>query len=291
MPSATPFPFDFRARTPDRPLRRFVESIWYARGTVPYARERVAPTGSTVAILILGDPIVQTADDGRADPVRSDTGLLIGPHDGPIWNEPLGETFAVGVVTTPIGCEVTVRLSPADLRGRVVPLLEVWPSAAGLRDELTRMTAPEAMLDRLAHHLQQNLRVDLPGLERVERAVRLLEHEPTRSIADIAEQLGISHGYLDRECLRRVGLSPRVLARLLRMRKLLAQIDIYGAVGWADRAAELGWYDQAHLVRDFKRHTGVTPSAYLAAQRATFTPTEPGEGAGFVPEVKNIQES
>jgi methylphosphotriester-DNA--protein-cysteine methyltransferase len=62
----------------------------------------------------------------------------------------------------------------------------------------------------------------------------------------------VSHGHLDRQFTDQVGLSPRTLARILRMRRLLEEIDVHGSVGWADKAAELGWSDQAHLIRDFK---------------------------------------
>lgn len=96
----------------------------------------------------------------------------------------------------------------------------------------------------------------------------------------------MSHGYLDRQFSEQVGLSPRTLARILRMRRLLDVIDVYGSVGWADKAAELGWFDQAHLIRDFKRHTGVTPSEYLSAQRSTYDRTEAASSAGFVPEAR-----
>ena len=81
-----------------------------------------------------------------------------------------------------------------------------------------------------------------------------------------------------------MGLTPRVLARLLRMRRLLAALDVSTTIGWTDLAQQHGWFDQAHLIRDFKRHTGVTPSAYVAAQRAHLAPAATGESAGFVPE-------
>jgi AraC-like DNA-binding protein len=55
-------------------------------------------------------------------------------------------------------------------------------------------------------------------------------------------------------------------------------------VPWADLAADLGWTDQSHLIRDVRRHTGTTPSAYLASRR-TFAAAEPStESARFVPE-------
>ena len=68
------------------------------------------------------------------------------------------------------------------------------------------------------------------------------------------------------------------------MRRLLAGLDAHGDVGWAALAAELGWYDQSHLIRDVVRHTGVTPTEYLAAQRRYTEPGRASHAPGFVPE-------
>jgi len=62
------------------------------------------------------------------------------------------------------------------------------------------------------------------------------------------------------------------------------QVSTCTGLAWPTLAAELGWYDQAHLIRDFKRHTGVTPSEYVSAQRATYEPDVAASSAGFVPE-------
>ncbi len=281
---SVPFDFDFRKRTPRGVLGRLVESIWYARGTIPYRREKIAPTGSTVAVFVLGDPILHTPDDGCGETLRAERGFLTGPHDHPVVNEPTGETFAVGIVTTSVGCEAIFGLRPSRIRGRVVDLLDSWPEAERVREELRGCGEPEVMLDRLEEHLNACFSLEVPGLDRCERAVAELVADPVRSIADIADELGISHAYLDREFARVVGLTPRVLARLLRMRRLLAAIDVREGVAWADLASDLGWFDQAHLIRDFKRHTGVTPTQYVAAQRAVYSPVEAGDSAGFVPE-------
>jgi hypothetical protein len=69
---------------------------------------------------------------------------------------------------------------------------------------------------------------------------------------------------------------------VLRVRRLLEQIDVQDRVAWTRLAADLGWYDQAHLVRDVVRHTGVAPTAYVAAQRRFLDPDE--VAPGFVPE-------
>lgn len=279
-----PFDFDYRVREPGGALGRFVESLWFARGTVPYRRERIAPTGSTVAVIVLGDPIIEIADDGRGVPLETGRGFVIGPHDGPVINEPTGETYACGVVTTPVGCQAVMHIEPAAIRGQILELGDGWPAADALRPALLEANGPDAQLDLLEGRIRETLAPEVPGLERCERAIALLEAEPTRPIAAIAEALDVSHGHLVRELTRIVGLSPRKFARLIRMRRLLQALDVTGETDWAGRAADLGWFDQAHLIRDFKRHTGVTPTQYVSAQRSVFGPVSDADAAGFVPE-------
>ena len=272
--------FAFTQRAPSGRLGRYVESVWHARGQIPYARERIAPTGSTVAGLVLGPPIRQTPAGGPS--FLAGSGFLIGPHDRPLENEPTGETHCVGIVTTAIGCRAVFGVDPAPLRGRVVDLLGAWPAARPLRSDLLRGGTPEELLDTTEQALDDGLDESGRGLARCAEAVRLLEEAPARPITGIAAELGISHGHLDREFTRVVGLSPRTLARVLRVRRLLGSIDVTAGIAWTRLAADLGWYDQAHLVRDVTRHTGVPPTAYVAAQREFLAPDE--LAPGFVPD-------
>lgn len=336
--------FRFTSRRPAG-LERYVESIWHARGRIDYPSERIAPTGSTVAVIVLGDPIRETPADGTGEPLVTATGFLIGPHDRPVVNEPLGETHCAGVVTTPVGCAALFGIRPATVRGRVVDLGTAWPAAGPLRRRLLDLaaatvsgndagtttamatdprhdstaaatprhrtptatdpatdpgydaataTAPRhdaatpgsdaaaaaAMLDAVTATLTAGLRET--DVERCERAVAALEAAPARGIGALAAELGVSHGHLDHEFTEIVGLSPRTLARILRLRALLDRLDVYGPVPWSALAAEFGWFDQSHFIRDFKRHTGVTPSEYVAAQRGSFTPDQ--AAPGFVPQ-------
>ena len=277
--------FEYVPRRVGGEIGRFVEWVWFARGRIAGVRERIAPTGSTVAGIVLGDPIRQIPV-GEGAALVAERGFLIGPHDQPIVNEPLGETFCVGIVTTPVGCRPAFGLRPATLRSRVVDLLQAWPRALGLRRELAACRTPAEALDVVEATLRTPETFDREAFARCEAAVRQLSAEPTRLVTDIATGLGVSHGHLDRLFVEQVGLSPRTLARILRMRRLLEEIDVHGSVGWADKAAELGWFDQAHLIRDFKRHTGVTPAQYVAAQRSTYDRAEAAASAGFVPEAK-----
>lgn len=275
--------FTYVTRTPAAPLDCYVEAVWYARGQVDYPSERIAPTGSTVAVIVLGVPIIETPADGAGEPFLATTGFLIGPHDRPVINAPTGETYCVGIVATPVGCQALFGVAPAPLRGRVVDLESAWVRANRLRRELLAQTDPERMLDLVEADLRSAVPPGSEAVERCARVVAALEVEPTRGIGELAAEVGVSHGHLNREFIAVVGLSPRVLSRILRLRALLAELDVYGPVHWSALAARYGWFDQSHLIRDFKRHTGVTPSEYVAAQRIAFTPQE--AGPGFVPSV------
>jgi AraC-like DNA-binding protein len=274
--------FTYAERRPTGALGRFVESVWYARGTIPYRRELIAPTGSCVAVVVLGAPIAAGPLAADGEPFVADRGYLIGPHDGPVVNEPTGETFALGIVTTPVGAGPAMGVEPARVRGRVVDLAAAWRPAGEVRRRLLAAGDPETMLELATTRLEDELRPALPGLDRCAGAVELLQADPSLEVGEVARRLGVSHEHLDREFVRHVGLTPRAFARIGRLRRVLADLDVFADVHWTRVATDAGWFDQSHFIRDFKRHTGTTPSAYLRAQRAEFTPDD--AAPGFVPQ-------
>lgn len=250
-------------QTPAPPeLAPWLDLVWFARGRIDYAREHIAPTGSTVAVLNFGDPIRHATAGDRACAIEATDGWLCGPHDRPSLNEPHGETHCYGVVAGPAGCRVLFGADPRALRGRVAPL-EAWVRGPGLHEILGGL-GPEEGLPRLLEALAATRALE-PGEreQRVARAVTTLEAAPDRPIADVAAEAGVSHAYLDREFRRVVGIGPRRLAAILRVRALLAGLDVFAEISWSELAASWGWYDQSHLIRDFRRYTGVSPRAYV----------------------------
>jgi AraC-like DNA-binding protein len=82
-------------------------------------------------------------------------------------------------------------------------------------------------------------------------------------IGRMAEEIGISHKHLLREFDRCVGLTPKLLARLYSFQRAILAIGQRPAVDWSDTAARCGYYDQAHLIREFRAFSGLTPASYL----------------------------
>ena len=88
------------------------------------------------------------------------------------------------------------------------------------------------------------------GAERVER---------------IAKDIGISRQHLARQFLHHVGVPPKTFARVMRFRRVLASLE--HDVDWADVAAANGYYDQSHLIADFRELAGATPNAFHFSNR------------------------
>ena len=82
-------------------------------------------------------------------------------------------------------------------------------------------------------------------------------------VARLAAELGTSERQLHRRCVAAIGYGPKLLHRVLRMRRFLALAAAPGAPGLSALAFEAGYADQAHLVRETRIMAGVTPSALL----------------------------
>ena len=94
-------------------------------------------------------------------------------------------------------------------------------------------------------------------------------------IGHVAEAAGLSAGHFTRLFQEEVGLTPKQFARVRRFRTVLRRARTAHTaqrVNWAQLAADCGYYDQAHLIKEFHAFAGVCPSAYLRA-RSAHSPT------------------
>jgi AraC-like DNA-binding protein len=96
----------------------------------------------------------------------------------------------------------------------------------------------------------------------VTRALARLRATDGRApIAAITDELGCSGRHLSTRFREQVGVPPKLFARILRFQKAVRLIDTMPS--WATIAAEAGYYDQAHLVRDFRQFAGAAPTEFM----------------------------
>ncbi|WP_433368777.1 helix-turn-helix domain-containing protein [Actinoplanes sp. CA-142083] len=198
----------------------------------------------------------RTAADGRSDLI------VVGPRTRGTYNP-----------GKPLAACARVRLRPGQVRpvlgvpasalvDRAFPLTELWGDAAlALTDHVAAAGSDAAAL------LQENMPKNL-GISGVDVAADLLKR-PGARLSEVAADVGVSERYLRTLFAREVGLSPKHFARISRVRTVLS---LAGRRPWAEVAAKAGFFDQAHMIGDFRSMMGVSPGAFLAGRLPAVTP-------------------
>ncbi|MEL1245085.1 helix-turn-helix domain-containing protein [Flavobacterium sp. DGU11] len=92
----------------------------------------------------------------------------------------------------------------------------------------------------------------------------MLKSEGTVSIDKLADELEIGKRQLERKFIAAVGLSPKMLARIIRFQNTLQLIEKKEFTNFTNVAYDGGFYDQAHFIKDFKEFTGLNPKQYFS---------------------------
>jgi AraC-like DNA-binding protein len=205
--------------------------------------------------------------DGCMDIVwRPGIGLdLAGPDTGPVPVSRIPGRTVLGVRFLPGAAPALLGLPARALRDLRVPIAELWgPEAGRLEEQLA-----EAGSSRSRHELlQAELVRRLPDAEAPDRtvagAVARLRTDPRARIDRLPDALAISERQLRRRFHSAVGYGPKMLARVLRLQRILAlgrnRPDL------AMLAIDAGYADQAHMTAECTRLTGMPPGRLLASR-------------------------
>ncbi|MFE6813656.1 MULTISPECIES: DUF6597 domain-containing transcriptional factor [unclassified Streptomyces] len=274
----------FRRHTPAPELRPYLEHYWLIDWELPepYA-SHVVPHPSMNIVFQRYGALGAPAADARASAEVSGIGLGL-------FTQKLTEAGRVcGIQFRPGGFRPFAPAWPVSAwTGRRVPLAEVFPDAgtgAGAGAEadteaeagrpgtdpglLSAVLSPDtdharvAALDAflLAHGPAPD-----PDADRAMELVDLVRGDRTiRKVAQLVAATGLSARSLQRLFARHVGVGPKWVILRYRIHEALERAeaaDPAGGPDWAALAVELGYSDQAHLVREFTATIGVPPTAY-----------------------------
>jgi AraC-like DNA-binding protein len=240
----------YRAKPVLPVLRRHFVSVWF----------HYKPLG------VAGHSAV--VPDACADLVWCRGGLWVAGPDRQVSLElvPPGTTvvgirFLPGVVATLLG--VPAR----EILGARVPLDRVWgDSAQELIGAVGDAQEPHVVAKRLEAALARIAGDFDPPDQSAEIILRCVAKPPDPRrpiIPELTSALGLSERTLRRHCEHAFGYGPKTLDRVLRMQRFLQLARTSRGPGLANLAGASGYADQAHLSREARRLTGLTPTAIL----------------------------
>jgi AraC-like DNA-binding protein len=236
-----------------------VECFWMHRTEGPVRNFHVFPDGCSDIIF--------------EQPARDYGGLAIvgtmtraQAFDIPARHSTFGVRFRPGMAARILRVPGSVAVDQS------IPLADEWKAAA-VRDLLDQLVASRSPRDAIAR-FEASL-TDPAPLDPVERSLAWLARCGGQvSMGALADAASLSPRQFRRICVERTGLSPKHLARVLRFRQA-AKYASGQQRDWADVAVASGYYDQAHLINEFKELAGVSPAQFSSLSVASHFRSEP----------------
>ena len=240
----------------------FIESLWHFTSDWAHERERILPTGTMQLLVNLYEDEMRIYTGPHYAKLERMGGAVIsGAYANPFGIDTREQRCVVGVAFRPGGAAPFFREPSDALQAEHTELDRVWGrDGAVLRERLLEAPSPEAalrrleavLLERVVRGLELNKPIDF-ALSALDRGV------PVRALT---ERIGFTPARFIREFQRTVGLTPKRYARVRRFGRVLEAVERGQAVNWSQVAASCGYYDQAHMIHEFREFAGMNPTLY-----------------------------
>jgi AraC-like DNA-binding protein len=253
-PAAASTNFTLARHEPCPELAALVERYWIVRwdlrGREPYVSET------------LPHPCVNAVFEPGA-------ALAWGVHNYKFERKLVGVGQVFGIKFRPGGFRPFFGRPVAELTDRSMPLHEIF--GADTEQLGTAVLASKVDREQVAlveTFLCRRLPARDPGVDAAANAVRtVLENASVCTVEDLVERVGSSQRSLQRLFRNYVGVSPKWVIRRHRLQQAAERAAQGRRVDWAALAVELGYFDQSHLIKEFRRQLGCSPAEYAAACR------------------------
>jgi AraC-like DNA-binding protein len=225
-------------------------------------RRRELPTEEAPLIINFGAPF-HLFTPGGAQPGRDLASFIAGAYDTYQLVESSGASNGVQINFTLLGMRLLVGRPIEDMANRALAPEDVFGALAReLIDRLYEARSWDARFAYLDRALTRRIEGGRAVPANVSRAwQRLVASGGQARIRSIVQEIGWSERHFIAQFTHELGVSPKVLARMLRFGRVTRSLRAGLAADLADLAVAAGYYDQSHLTRDVREFAGTTPGA------------------------------
>lgn len=243
-------------------LAPYVSHYWSLKsgGDVP-AGERIIPTGSVSLVFHRAD-LMMSVTGGSVQPRAFVSGVSLNYSD----LVATGELDMLVVVFKPLGSGAFLNIPPDEFRNMNVSVSDTGDTEL---KELTEKVLSERSGKQAVTRIEQFLISRLYRHEgytyrRIEAAIRAIDTDPTANVSAAADVACLSSKQFKRIFSAQVGVRPKEFMRIVRFQRALYTLQLDPKISLAQLAAGCGYYDQAHMIKEFREFSGYTPVEYLS---------------------------
>jgi AraC-like DNA-binding protein len=191
--------------------------------------------------------------------VKQPASLLVGQMVGPVVLAPEGPAGVAAIRLRPAASRTLLGFSLQEVSGQFVDLELIFPSVRQLRERLAEAGTDQLRLRELEAWL---IRMACPPPRRhIEALVGSIVQSGGRaSIDSLAAGAGRSLRQMERQFREDIGLTPKTFSRIVRLQAALGRVRRGSAL--TEVALACGFYDQAHMTRDFRELASMSPGAW-----------------------------
>jgi len=276
-------------RAADPRLRAYVHGYFASSSNLRIpVLERHVPSTEVPLLLNFGAPHRRLDAVGSGDWTARDGVWVVGLHNRHQLTKAVGERHFMVVRFTPLGAHLFLGLPMHLIANEAVDLELIDPVLAHAL--VSRIVVAGSWPGRFA--AMESLIAERVADAEIPASIglawrRLVATDGRISLGSLASEMDCSHRTLIARFRTCVGFPPKTIARLLRFNRAVRALDrlsvtranepaskpyieteraedrLVGTIQWADLAAECGYFDQAHLIRDFREFAGSTPTEFL----------------------------
>lgn len=257
----------FKFYRPKPPLSNFVDSLWIHEGhVVARQTERILPTGTFELAFNLRQNALGFYDPERPDNrCRLSGAVVSGAHGRGFAPESEGEASIIGVHFKPGGAFPFLRFPADDLADTHVDLETLWGSSAGrLRERLCESRTSDERFQLLHEALLSRLRIGVEQHYAVSAALEIFGKSSVKpTVREAAKYIGLSQRRFIQVFKEEVGMTPKLFSRVQRFQQARTLMDNMSSSDWINIAMECGYFDQSHLINDFRFFSNLSPAEYV----------------------------
>lgn len=241
--------FCLKRYLPAEDLSFFVENYWVVRwdlrGQEPYVQE-VLPYPCVHLVFEEGRSRIYGVETGRFTRLLEDKGRVFGIKFRPGGFHPF--------VKRPITCFTSTSVEFREVFGS-----DVWE----VEKEILKHENEVQMKEVVEKFLRERLPERDENVKEVNRVVDyIVEHREATRVEDVVRALGLNKRRMQRLFSHYVGVSPKWVIGRYRLHEAAERVAERHDMDWTKLALDLGYFDQAHFIKDFKAMVGRTPREY-----------------------------